>query len=179
MKRFLPSLILSVPFFIGCQGGKSSDDSAAALLLLAAGDSSPTCSITHNGNTYQIPTVRLSGNSSATLPTVPKVANHAHFAAVLLPAVKQGTTVTFGSDPKYAPGGPSMILGYTQTNCPTEPGNADNAMSNNGFNATNYTYNDSQKKITFNAAGNNKDMIIIMGPKTTDPSGATITRNDP
>jgi hypothetical protein len=166
-----------VIFFIGCQGGKSSDDSAAALLLLAAGDSSPTCSITHNGNTYQIPTVRLSGNSSATLPTVPKVANHAHFAAVLLPAVKQGTTVTFGSDPKYVPGVPAsaMILGYTQTNCPTEPGNADNAQFP-GFNTANYTYNDSQKKITFTAA---KDMIIIMGPKTTDPSGATITRNDP
>jgi hypothetical protein len=70
-----------------------------------------------------------------------------------------------------------MILGYTQTNCPTEPGNADNAMSNNGFNATNYNYNDSQKKITF--TGNNKDMIIIMGPGTTDPSGTTITRIDP
>ncbi len=88
--------------------------------------------------------------------------------------------MTFGSDPKYAPGGPtSMILGYTQTNCPTESGNADTAMSNAGFNGTNYAYNDATKTITFNATGNNKDMIIIMGPGTTDPSGATITRNDP
>lgn len=103
MKRFLPSLILTVPFFIGCPGGESSDDSAAALLLLGAGETTQaTCSLVSAHGTTVMPLFTLTGDRSVTAQVQDNA--HAHWMAFSIPNVQDGTEVDFSFDPKYTPG---------------------------------------------------------------------------
>lgn len=184
MKRLLPSLILTVPFFIGCPGGESSDDSAAALLLLGAGETTQaTCSLVSAHGTTVMPLLQLSGSSSVKVPAVAD--NHGHWTAVAVPSAKNGTTVTFSFDPRYTPGGPSMLFVYLAGSCPIDADGQngddtedDTAMSTAGYAATNYSWNNSTFTLSVNATGAGKNLIIVAAP-TADPTGGTVTRTDP
>lgn len=184
MKRLLTSLVLTVPFFIGCPGGESSDDGAAALLLLGAGETAQaTCSLVSGHGTTVMPLLRLSGTSSVTIPTVAD--NHGHWAAVAIPSAENGTAVTFSFDPKYTPGGPSMLFVYLAGGCPIDADGQngddtedDTAMSIAGYAAANYSWNNGTFTLTVNATGAGKNLIIVAAP-TADPTGGTVTRTDP
>lgn len=182
MKRFLPSLILTVPFFIGCPGGESSDDSAAALLLLGAGETTQaTCSLVSAHGTTVMPLFTLTGDRSVTAQVQDNA--HAHWMAFSIPNVQDGTEVDFSFDPKYTPGGPAMLFVYYTSACPIDDDGAgsdtDGETAMGGASTANFTWDNTQFKLTVTAAGAGKgDMIIIAAP-TANPSGGTVTRNDP
>lgn len=175
MKRLLPSLILTVPFFIGCPGGESSDDSAAALLLLGAGESvEPTiCSWTTAAGpstvTLSLPLVTVRGSGSASVPTVAASGSGAHWVAFRFPAVKAGTVISFNFNPKYTH--QTDLDGYAVLNCPIDTVNAPTTATFTSFTGT-YA---GTSTVNITAPG---DVIFIGGP-TADPTGGTVTRNDP
>lgn len=175
MKRFLPSLVLTVPFLIGCPGGESSDDdSAAALLLLAAGGGEPTtCQwTTASGDpssptvyTLTIPMVTIRGSGTATVPNVSAAGSGAHWVAYRFPSVKADTKITFDFDPTYSHA--PTLSGYAAGNCPIDTGTAKFTNHTGTYGAT--------STVDITAAG---DVIFIGGP-TTNPAGKTVTRTDP
>ncbi|KAB2931527.1 MAG: hypothetical protein F9K24_13090 [Leptonema illini] len=184
MKRFLPSLILTVPFFIGCPGGESSDDSAAALLLLSAAGggcstASETCAYTAAGGpsgstTLNAPMIALSGSGCATMPTVTPSGSGTYWTAYRFPAVKAGTVIKFDFNPGYVHTG--TVMGYETSSCPIDSVNAPVTTSFTAFTAS---YG-STTTITITAAGAGKDVIFIGGPAAANnPSGKTVTRTDP
>jgi hypothetical protein len=170
MKRFLPSLILTVPFFIGCPGGESSDDSAAALLLLGAGESDPTtCNYqtTHGTTVATALTVRTDG--AGTVPSTTASGSGTFWTAVIIPAVKSGTTITFNYNPAYVHTGAVTV--YESSGCPIVDGTTPSfADFNASYGAT--------TTITIQPAGAGKNIIILSSPNS-DPSGKTVTRTDP
>lgn len=175
MKRLLPSLLLTVPLFIGCPGGESSDDDTAAAFLLLAAGGQTTCILTSaNHGTTEMPLITLNGTSSATVPATSD--SHAHWFAVAVPAVKEGTTVTFSFAPEYTPGGPSMLFVYETGSCPLH----DSTPSEiHGSGSTTLTAWDSSKhELSVGADGAGKDLIIVGAPATS-PTGETVTRTDP
>lgn len=170
MKRFLPSLILTVPLFIGCPGGESSDDSAAALLLLGAGESDPTtCNYqtTHGTTVATALTVRADG--SGTVPSTTASGSGTYWTAVIIPAVKSGTTITFNYNPAYTH--THVVTVYESSGCPIVDGTTPSFADFNAVYGATTT-------ITIQPAGAGKNIIILSSPNS-DPSGKTVTRTDP
>ncbi len=175
MKRLLPSLLLTVPLFIGCPGGESSDDdTAAAFLLLAAGAGEPTtCQWTTEAGdpssptilTLTIPMVTVRGSGTATVPNVSAAGSGAHWVAYRFPSVKAGTKITFNFDPTYSHA--PTLSGYAAGNCPIDTGTAEFTGHTGSYGAT--------STVDITAPG---DVIFIGGP-TADPTGGTVTRTDP
>lgn len=189
MKKIYSMIAVSaVVGILNCTPESGSSDEENALLALALTAGPTNCDVTSSRGTVTMPLVNVGSDSTATASAVLDDASGKYWTAVRLTGVQNGTTVQFGYDPKYAPGGPgTFIVTYVTNSCPitdqdtnSDPAGdteSDNAASGAGFNATNYSYNDTTKTVTFNATAAGKDFIITTGVDA-DPAGQSITRTN-
>lgn len=122
-----------------------------------------SCSFTFGSRTVPIQEydVAANGNSSFTNGFT---GSFKQWAAVKLPSVTNGTTVTFSYEPWYSVGGNTYYLVYEESACPLN--NESSADFNYTFpdlqtqrTPTNYTV--SGNTLTFNSNANGKSFIIV------------------
>lgn len=174
-------------FAFGCASDDNNNAGELALLALALQSGPTECSVTSARGTVTMPLVNLDSAGTVEAKSILDSASGKYWTAIRVKGAQDGTTLQFGYDPKYAPGGPTtFIITYVTDTCPVTDLNntsdpsgdtaSDNAISTAGFaNATNYLYVDSSRTVRFDADAAGKDFIITTGADS-DPTGQTITR---
>ncbi len=182
--RIALAAVLSTALITTTACKQEEDDSTEDLLPIVAlaaafSPQNPgSCSFTFGSRTVPVQEYDVAANGNSSFPngftTLFK-----SWAAIKLPAVANGTTVTFNYAPFYEVGGRSFYLVYNESACPIT--NSSNADLNYTFpdlastrTPTNYTV--SGNVFTFNATAAGKDFVIISGASASG-AGSTVTRN--